>query len=152
MDEASPLAIEGLTLELLAECARKGSDALERRPPRWLVAVLDLLHEKFLEPITLGSIAQLVGVHPAHLARVFRRFHGCTVGDYVRKLRFELGCRLLANSDRPLVEIALSAGYADQSHFSRSFKRQMGLSPAAFRDSVRPRKSGSTKCSYRERT
>jgi AraC family transcriptional regulator len=139
-DELSPLATEGLTLELLAACARQASRLSERQPPRWLRTVLDLLREKFPERLTVATVAQSVGVHPAHLARVFRQFQGCTLGDFVRQLRVEFACRRLATTDAPLVEIALAAGFSDQSHFSNTFKRLRGESPAAFRKSARPRK------------
>jgi AraC family transcriptional regulator len=150
-DELSPLAIEGLTLELLAECSRVASRITDRRPPRWLHAVGELLREKARERLTLGSVAGSVGVHPAHLARVFRRFHGCTVGEHVRKLRVELARRRLATSDTPLAEVALEAGFSDQSHFTNTFKRHTGLSPAAFRKSVRPRNCDATEGSPRAR-
>jgi AraC family transcriptional regulator len=148
MDELSPLAIEGLTLELLAECSRRASHIPERQPPRWLLTVRELLREKFCAHLTLGTIAESVGVHPAHLARVFRRFHGCTLGDLVRKLRIEFACRRLTTSDTPLAEIALAAGFSDQSHFSNTFKRHTGISPAAFRKSAHPRNSDASECSH----
>jgi AraC family transcriptional regulator len=151
-DEVSPLAIEGLTMELLAESARNASTVLERKPPRWLVSVCDLLHERFREHPTLSMIAEGAGIHPAHLARTFRQIHGCTLGDHVRKLRIEFACDRITNSETPLAEIALASGFSDQSHFSRVFKRQMGMSPGEFRKSVRPRKSDATRCSYRPRT
>src|SRR5262249_6006969 len=140
-DELSPLAIEGLTLELLAECSRRASRISDRHPPRWLLTVCDLVQARFCERLTLGAIAESVGVHPAHLARVFRRFHGCTLGDHVRKLRIEFACRRLTTSDTPLADIALAAGFSDQSHSSNTFKRHTGVSPAAFRKSARPRNS-----------
>jgi AraC family transcriptional regulator len=147
MDELSPLAIEGLTLELLVECARGAARVPDRQPPRWLRAVCDLLEAKFCEHLTLGTLAASVGVHPAHLARVFRRFHGCTPGEHVRQLRIEFACHRLANSDTPLAEIALAAGFSDQSHFSNTFKRHTGVSPAAFRKSARRRNSDTRGCS-----
>jgi AraC family transcriptional regulator len=151
MDELSPLAIEGLTLELLAECSRQPSRTQDRQPPRWLRTVSDLVQARFREPLTLGLIAESVGVHPAHLARVFRRFHGCTLGDHVRKLRIEFACHSLTTSDTPLADIALAAGFSDQSHFSTTFKRHTGVPPAAFRRSVRPRNSDANGCSLRAR-
>jgi AraC family transcriptional regulator len=152
MDAVSPLAIEGLTLELLAESSRSAFPVQERRPPGWLISVCDILHEKFREPPPLGTIAEEAGVHPAHLARTFRQIHGCTLGDYVRKVRIEYACRCLTNPETPLAEIALAADFSDQSHFSRVFKRQMGISPGEFRKSVHQRKSGATGCSHRART
>jgi hypothetical protein len=58
---------------------------------------------------------------------------GCSVGDYVRQLRVEDACRRLATLDAPIVEIALAAGFTDQSHFTRTFQRLRGLTPAEFR-------------------
>jgi AraC family transcriptional regulator len=148
-DELSPLVIEGLTLELLAECARRASRTPDSQPPRWLLAVRDLLQAKYCEHLTLDGVAASAGVHPAHLSRVFRRFHGCTVGEHVRRLRIEFARRRLLTSDAPLADIALEAGFADQSHFSNTFKRHTGVSPAAFRKAARPRSSdarGSSRC------
>jgi AraC family transcriptional regulator len=150
-DAVSALTVEGLTLELLAEGARQGPRRAERTPPRWLQQVRDLLHAEFRERMTLDGIAGSVGVHPAHLARVFRELHGCTVGDYVRRLRIEYACHCLRTSDTALATIALAAGFADQSHFSRVFKRQTGVSPAVFRESIVPRKSNARECSDRTR-
>jgi AraC family transcriptional regulator len=151
-DEISPLVIEALALELLAESARRTYSKPDRLEPRWLNAVRDLLEARFTDHLTLHGVAESVGVHPAHLARVFRRFHGCTVGDYVRRLRIEYACDRLLTTDAPLAEIALAAGFSDQSHFSNTFKRQRGLSPANFKKSFDPRKADSTECRHRARS
>jgi AraC family transcriptional regulator len=151
-DDVSALAAEGLTLELLAEGARQSLRPVERTPPRWLRQVHDLLHDEFRHRLTLDDIAGSVGVHPAHLARVFRQLHGCTVGDYVRSLRIEYACHCLRTSDTGLATIALAAGFSDQSHFSKVFKRQTGMSPAVFRESVVPRKSYAKEGSDRTRS
>jgi AraC family transcriptional regulator len=135
-DPVAPLAMEGIALELLAGACRQASS---RTPaaPRWLRAVCDILRDRFCENLPLGEIAGAVGVHPAHLARTFRRCYGCTVGDYVRNLRTDRARQELRASDRPLAEIALALGYADQSHFATSFKRQTGMTPGAFRKACR---------------
>ena len=138
-DAASGLAIEGLTLELLAETSRRPVALAERQCPRWLKQVEELLASRFTENLTPEEIAAVVGVHPVHLARVFRQFFHCSLGDYVRRLRLEFASRELCASDTPLIEIALVAGYCDQSHFSKAFKRHTGMSPARFRTSCQPR-------------
>jgi AraC family transcriptional regulator len=74
-----------------------------------------------------------------HLARTFRRHYHCTVGEYMRQLRVNFACRQLREGSRPLMEIALAVGFSDQSQFSRTFKRVMGLTPAAFRAATRTR-------------
>jgi AraC family transcriptional regulator len=135
-DQAAPLAIEGLTLEILAQAWRDSLRDLGRSPPRWLARVRELLHDHFAQPPTLGELAERAGVHPVHVAAAFRRQYGCTVGDFVRRRRVEFACMQLATSDASLAEVALSAGFADQSHFGRTFKRVIGLTPGAYRRSA----------------
>lgn len=132
-DNVSALAIEGLILELLVETSRRATVAVERRPPRWLSELEEILRARFAEPLALSELAASVGVHAVHLARVFRKFHGCTVGEYVRQLRIEYASRQLSATEAALAEIAASAGFADQSHFSRTFKQQTGMLPSEFR-------------------
>jgi AraC family transcriptional regulator len=131
-DPLAPLAMEGIALELLAGIHRHSSCPTST-VPRWLRSVCDLLHDRFREKLALDDIASTVSVHPAHLARTFRRHYGCTIGDYVRNLRLEQAREELSRSHRPLAELALALGYADQSHFATSFKRQTGMTPGAFR-------------------
>ena len=138
-DHVSLLAMEGLALEILAELSRHPAGGPECTPPPWLLRARDLLHARFTEDLSLDQIASSVGIHPVHLARVFRRHFGCTPGDYLRKLRVESACRRLASSDVPLCEIALAAGFADQSHFTRTFRRLMRMTPGQFRRNFRVR-------------
>jgi AraC family transcriptional regulator len=129
----TPLAIEGLTLELLAETSRRSVVSSNHKRPLWLEQAREILHAHFTGQLTLTSIAEMVGVHPVHLAREFRKYYLCTMGDYVRQLRIEFACRNLAETTTPLVEIALAAGFSHQSHFSRTFKRLTGMTPAQYR-------------------
>ena len=132
-DGVSPLAMEGLVLEVLAECSRRRTGDPERKRPRWLPQVRELLQARFAANLTYEVVAAAAGVHPVHLARVFRRHCGCTLGDYVRQLRVNFAARQLITTEEPLAGIACSAGFSDQSHFTRAFKRQTGMTPAAFR-------------------
>ena len=132
-DGASALAMEGMVLEILAELARHPLPAAGRTPPPWLRLTRELIHDRFAEKLSLGEIAGAVGVHPVHLARAFRRQHGCTPGEYTRRLRIEFACRQLASSDLPMVQVALAAGFSDQSHFTKAFRRQMRMTPGEFR-------------------
>lgn len=140
-DVPSQLSIEGVTLELLSEISR-----LEFRssvaPPAWLKRAEDILHAAFSSPPSLFDLASGVGVHPVHLAREFRRHFCCTAGEYVRRLRVDFACRALLQSDTALIEIAVNAGFSDQSHFTRTFRAAMGMAPAQFRKLYR-RKLGS---------
>jgi AraC family transcriptional regulator len=144
-DDVSPLAIEGLALEMVAEAIRCDAMSPEYPPPRWLRQVTDLLHAHFAETLTLDQIARSAGVHPVYLGRAFRQQYRCTIGDYIRRLRIEYACRELSSSSTPLAEVALAAGFTDQSHFSKVFKRVIGFSPAIFRDNYSLRSSDTKK-------
>lgn len=132
-DEAAPLAMEGLTLEILAELSRASQPAVPNSPPSWLRRVRDLLHDRWADMVSVGEIADEAGVHPSHLARAFRQHYHATIGEYVRRLRVEKSKSLLLRSGLSLAEIALDAGFVDQSHFTRVFRQVTGQTPSEYR-------------------
>jgi len=136
MDPVSPMVIESLGVEIMAEVSRSAK-RVERKPPVWLERTREFLHENFAESLSLSEVAEVAEVHPVHLVRVFRSFYRCTIGEYVRTLRVEFASRELSRSDLPLATIASSAGFSDQSHLSRTFRQYTGLSPSEFRAAFR---------------
>jgi AraC family transcriptional regulator len=137
-DSAATLAIEGLLLELVAAASRlREQNGVSGRRPRWLEDAREQIHVGLGARPSLSGLAESVGVHPVTLARAFRRAFGCTVGEYVRSLRIERAAHQLAQTERSLAEIALEAGFSDQSHFSNLFRRHTGLSPFKYRRVVR---------------
>jgi AraC family transcriptional regulator len=75
--------------------------------------------------------------HPVHLARTFRRFLGAAPVEYLDRLRLERCTLALARSAVPVARVAAEAGYADQSHFCRRFRRAYGMAPSAYRALLR---------------
>jgi AraC family transcriptional regulator len=135
-DAATPLAVEGLVLEMLALASRRDGivERMRRAPaPRWLARARDELHACFLHPPRVRDLAATAGVHPDHLARAFRLRFGIPVGAYVRRLRLDWAAGQLVAGDVAIVHIALDAGFADQSHFTRAFKRHTSVTPAEYR-------------------
>jgi AraC family transcriptional regulator len=137
MDEVSPLAIEGLFLEMLAEASRCSMKMTSGCVPVWLKQAKSIIDTSFSDNLTIAGIAEAVSIHPVHLVTVFRKHYRCTIGEYIRQLRIEYACHHLSLSDASLVEIALAAGFSDQSHFSKTFKNFTGMSPGRFRASFR---------------
>ena len=89
-DAVSSLVIEALALEMLAQAARRWrAGAVEHRQPLWLVTAEEYLRASFKQSIAMADVAAAIGVHPVHLARVFRQFYGVTPGEYVRGLRLD---------------------------------------------------------------
>jgi len=134
-DDLRSIAVEGLSLELIAAATRSINGANGRpKAPVWLNTVDEFLLENFFRPLRIAEVASVVHVHPAHLARVFRAHHGETIGHRIRRLRLDWAIGQLVDGERSLREIATRAGFAHQSHFSRAFKEYTGCPPAQYRE------------------
>jgi AraC family transcriptional regulator len=130
-DAASALVMEGVVLEMLGAVLRK-------RPPSgaaasWLGHTREILDADPARDVSLAAIAAEVGVAPVRLARAFRRAYGESPGEYVRRLRIRVACERLRDPRVSLVELAASLGFADQSHFTRVFRKLVGVTPGAWR-------------------
>jgi AraC family transcriptional regulator len=130
-DDHSALMLEGLTLELIAELQRQ-RESSSPRAPNWLKHVHATVSERFHEPLPLADLAAAVDIHPTHLVRAFRQHYGRTIGDFVRDLRVERAKSRIA-AGAALSEVAIDCGFADQSHFARTFRRVAGITPTEYR-------------------
>ncbi len=133
-DRFTPLVVEGIALELTALAAR---EAVRRRPPSWLDSTREQIRERFLEAPGVEELAATAGVQAAQLARAFRVHYGESIGEYARRLRLEWAAENLVRTDVCLASLAAEAGFADQSHFTRAFRRQYGLPPGQYRAACR---------------
>ena len=127
-DADAQRAAEALCFEALGATARRPPN--ERTPPRWLAAAADLLRDG---EAGVAETAATVGVHPIHLARTFRAFHGSSPGQFLRAHRVRRAAAMLMTTRKTLADIAQACGFADQSHFTRSFARAHGVTPERFR-------------------
>jgi AraC family transcriptional regulator len=101
------------------------------RPPRtpaWLEHARDRLAHEYARPPSLRKLAEVARVHPVHLAQSFRARWGLTVGAFVRAHRVFHAVSLL-HGGMPLAEIAVTCGFADQSHMTRVVRASRGLPP-----------------------
>jgi len=133
-DSLSDFVVEGVCAELLA-LATRTSRPQRREPlaPPWLAAIERVLAERFRRPPGLSELGRLADVSPSRLARAFRMRHGCSVGGFARRLRVAHAREMVERTRRELAEIALEAGYADQSHMIREFRRHLGRTPGELR-------------------
>lgn len=132
-DAASGLAIEAILLETIVEVTRALRRTTERAMPPWIERAVDFIRSEHTRSLTLAEIGRAAGVHPIHLARMFRKAHGCSVGEYVRRLRITTARAALLKSSAPLADVAAMAGFADQSHLCRTFRRLVGVTPGRYR-------------------
>jgi AraC family transcriptional regulator len=101
---------------------------------RLALASGDRIDDALGSDIRIADIAREAGVHPVHLARVFRQCTGVSPADYLRHRRLAHACTLLRETRRPLADIALTCGFVDQSHFSTTFRRAFSRTPTAYRE------------------
>ena len=136
-DTASPIAVETILLNCVA-------GMLGHRParpggaPAWVEKVKSLLYDRYNERILLREVATEAGLHPVYLCQSFPAFFGCSFGEYVRKIRIEKAVDCLLRDSRGLTEIAYECGFSDPSHFARTFRKNVGVTPFDFRRGIRP--------------
>lgn len=126
-DEFSGSSIEMLLLNLFSnETETKNSR------PDWLDKVLELLNDSWNEPISLKDLAEAANVYPTTVSKHFPKYVSCTLGEYRRRLKVEKSLSIIKNSNQSLTEIALQCGFADHSHFTRTFKQLTGFLPSQY--------------------
>lgn len=134
-DTASEVLLEGITYQLIGLAMRTMPPRTRHpaRPAAWLSGVHDRIQSDFRSSLSIAELAASAGRHPDHLGRAFRRQYGCSIGDLIRDLRLSWAAEQLTGTDRELSAISIEAGFCDQSHFSRAFRRRFGLPPGSYR-------------------
>jgi AraC family transcriptional regulator, transcriptional activator of pobA len=107
-----------------------------------LAAVLDLIDDRFHEPISLRDVADAVGLTPGHLTTAISRRTGRTVQQWITERRMREARRLLADTDLTVTEIAPRVGYREAGYFVRRFRTAHGVTPGAWRRAGRPTSPG----------
>jgi AraC-like DNA-binding protein len=111
-------------------------------PQRQRLARLDRvvahIHAHAAEPLSSTSLAAIAGLSVSQLERSFRSAFGTTPRQYLLRQRVESACRRLAESDESIAAIAVGCGFADHAHLTRSFSRQMAMTPTQYRQRYQP--------------
>ena len=101
--------------------------------PAWITTARDLLNDRASDTLNLTQMAHLLGLHPVYFARAFRDHLRCTPGEYRMRCRLSDALAYMRQPTASLSDIALSAGFFDQSHFSTAFRKHFGMPPKAYR-------------------
>jgi AraC family transcriptional regulator len=134
VNEPTTLALESLTMELTALIGIETGTFSTKEPAAWLKRVRERLEESSTE-VGLGDLAKEADCHPIHLARMFRRAYGESIGSYARNVRLTKVTRAIASArGDTLTRIAMKSGYYDHSHLSHEFLTRTGMTPAEWRD------------------
>lgn len=107
------------------------------RQPAWekyIRPVLAIIHTRYMEDLTAEALSQEVFITPQYLSRLFSRYLGCSVYEYLTKFRLSKAKELLvSNRGRRIQDIAQDVGYTDASHFVVMFRKITGMAPSEFR-------------------
>jgi AraC family transcriptional regulator len=142
LDTPASVSLEGLLLRLLADVSRIASSRRPASGPWFVREAAAMIDRSFPAPLGLSALARRVGVSPARLAEEFRRHRECSVGEYLRRRRLEFARRALDETRMPVCAVAVEAGFADQAHLTREFRKAFGVTPAAFRRGEQPVSGG----------
>jgi AraC family transcriptional regulator len=127
-----------IVARLFALYAGKPATTLRRTvaalPNRRLKRVIEFMESHANEPITLAELAHIAGLSRMHFAAQFRKATGLRPHEYLLRRRVENAKVMLTTSSLPIAEVALTAGFSSQSHFTGVFKRLTDLTPSRWRE------------------
>ncbi|UUZ79838.1 helix-turn-helix transcriptional regulator [Paenibacillus sp. P26] len=129
----SSSAADRFMLDVLTDFAERVYQKKRQRYSRGINACLDYIFKHLYEEITLADLAEQAALHPNYLSALFRREVGRTLQDYIRDAKIEEAANLLRLTDRPISEVSTLLGFHDQSYFTKTFKKVMGVTPKRFK-------------------
>lgn len=130
-DSFSEASIDLLLLQL-CENTQSHPASTSKAEPSWISQLRGMLNEQ-TEDLSLHALSQTLGVHPVHLSRAVPKYLKTTLGDYIRQQKVKKALACLMDSSLSLTQITYICGFADQSHFTRTFKRYYHKTPRDFR-------------------
>lgn len=132
-DAYSQLSVELLVLQLCENI--EAMEFTQKSEPNWVTSLRQILNEE-TENLSLASLSLKLGVHPAHISRAVPKYFASSLGDYIRQQKIKTALTYILNTQYSLTEIAHLCGFADQSHFTRTFKMYLGKTPSTFRKQI----------------
>jgi len=96
--------------------------------------IVNYIQEHYMDAVDIGELADQMGFTSAYLSKIFKRFTGTTPIKMLTNIRIHNAKKLLKNTKYSIQEIGKEVGYPDQFHFSKTFRKVVGMNPSAFRE------------------
>jgi AraC family transcriptional regulator len=126
-DELAQTSLSALLLQFVSE-----TNCKDYKQINWCLKLQEILNDEWNHNHSLDELSLKLGVHPVTISKHFSKYFGCTLGEYVRKVRIVRSLEMIKSTTYSLSEIAYICGFSDQSHFIRTFKHLTGLNPKTF--------------------
>lgn len=123
--------------ESLAEHDAPAADGARMRRNQRIKEILSYIREHFTEKITLDEIAKHLHLSTNECCRFFKKNMNCTLFEYITEYRLSKSMELLEHTDLPVSQIAYESGFGSSSYFIEKFRKNVGMTPAAFRKAGR---------------
>lgn len=123
--------------ESLAEHDAPAADGARMRRNQRIKEILSYIREHFTEKITLDEIAKRLHLSTNECCRFFKKNMNCTLFEYITEYRLSKSMELLEHTDLPVSQIAYESGFGSSSYFIEKFRKNVGMTPAAFRKAGR---------------
>ncbi|MDF1695399.1 MAG: AraC family transcriptional regulator [Saprospiraceae bacterium] len=134
-DHLSEVSIEVLLYEICEHL--DGSHSLKNeKVPLWIAPLKELIKEED-ERLSLQYLSDQLGVHPGHISRAIPKYFSVTLGNYIRQQKIKKAINLIHNPKQSLQDITYECGFSDQSHFTRTFKLFLGMTPKQYRNRIK---------------
>lgn len=117
-------------LELFLPSELENPDILQHKT---INLARSFIAEHYSEDLTLGKIAEHVGMNPAYFSVLFKKINQCGLIDYINDVRIEHAVELLNNPQCMIYDVAFRVGFTSDKYFSRVFKKKMGVTPSEWR-------------------
>ena len=117
------------------EAALTRQHTLNKATQQLIRKAMAYIHTHYAESVTREEIAEHVGISADYLTDCLRQELGITPTTYIRRYRVRRACDLLQNTEQSITQIALAVGFSDGAHFTRTFQREMNMTPRAYRQS-----------------
>jgi YesN/AraC family two-component response regulator len=135
-DSMENLLVQNLYMQLLIRVSRLFCESRDQTQGHGVIHVkkaLRYIHQHYDRDIHIRDIAEAVNVHPGYLHRIFKSSKGCTINEYLVRVRMEKAKSLLSNTDIKITDISGYVGINSRQYFAAAFKNYTGLSPSQYR-------------------
>ena len=136
MPDHFPFLVDAHVRYILA-CLSADAQAGQAKRGRNLDASLRYIHSNLNAPVSVSELAAMEYLSPSRYRSVFKKEKGCSPQEYITRQKIQRACSLLADSPADIREIAEKCGYPDRLYFQRIFKKETGMTPAAYRRQAR---------------